>query len=79
MLTVRCSRCKRKLFRYEKVGEGRLLRCHKARITRVFEGVFTNTELRCPCGARIGADKGPWFKVLPGSVTVAGTKSARAA
>jgi len=54
MLTVRCARCKRKLFRYEKVGEGRLLRCHKARMTRVFEGQFLESGLSCPCGARIG-------------------------
>ena len=75
MLTVRCARCKRKLFRYEKVGEGRLLRCHKARMTRVFEGQFLESGLSCPCGARIGSDEGNWIGMIPGRVVTTGTRS----
>ena len=75
MLTVRCARCKRKLFRYEKIGEGRLLRCHKTRIARVFEGQFFESGLSCPCGSRIGSDEGSWIDMIPGRVVTTGTRS----
>jgi DNA-directed RNA polymerase subunit RPC12/RpoP len=75
MLTVRCARCKRKLLRYEKIGEGRLLRCHKARITRIFEGQLCEAGLLCPCGSRIGSDQGDWIDLFPGRVVTTGTRS----
>ncbi len=75
MLTVRCSRCKRKLFRYEKIGEGRLLRCHKARITRLFAGQLSEAGLVCLCGLEIGRDGGDWIDMLPGRVVTTGTRT----
>jgi hypothetical protein len=75
MLTLRCARCKRKLLRYDKVGEGRLLRCHKTRITRVFEAVLEGHHLTCPCGGLIGTDEGNWIAVVGGSVVTTGTRS----
>lgn len=34
MLTIRCAKCKSKLWKYDKIGQGEVLRCHKARITK---------------------------------------------
>lgn len=74
MLTLRCSRCKRKLWRYDKVGAGRVLRCYKGRITRVYEARFDESGATCPCGAVIGPDEGPWIKMVQGAFTATGTK-----
>ena len=75
MLAVCCARCKRKLFRYEKIGEGRLLRCHKTRITRLFAGRLSEAGLVCPCGLEIGRDGGDWIAMLPGRVVTTGTRA----
>ncbi len=37
MLTIKCAACKRKLWKYEKFGKGKVLRCYKSRITREYE------------------------------------------
>ena len=75
MLTLRCAHCKRKLLRYDKVGRGRLLRCHKTRITRVFHAVLEDDRLTCPCGSIVGKDEGGWIAIVQGSVVATGTRS----
>ena len=32
MLTIRCATCKTKLWKYDKIGHGEVLRCHKVSI-----------------------------------------------
>ena len=58
MLVVRCAACRRKLFRYRKIGKGEVLRCHKERIMRLFEAEERDGRLWCPCGRAVGVDMG---------------------
>ncbi len=55
MLTIKCSKCKSKLFKYKKIGEGKVLRCWKSKITRVYDTEVKNNKLFCGnCGNEIG-------------------------
>ena len=74
MLTIRCAACKRKLWRYDKVGRGEVLRCHKDRIIKVFDAVITNDRIGCFCGKDVGIDKGRYFKMIGKAFTYSGTK-----
>ena len=59
MLTIKCSACKQKLFKYHKIGRGSVLRCHKDRIHRGYGYAVQDGELVCGgCGRVIGRDKG---------------------
>ena len=60
MITIKCAQCKRKILKYHKIGQGRVLRCYKDRIVRVYE-VQDKASLKCACGNVIGVDKGAWF------------------
>jgi len=74
MLVVRCAGCKRKLFKYYKVGPGEVLRCHKKRITKIFDLEVRANKLYCPCGKVIGIDKGSFYKMIAKAFTYSGTK-----
>jgi len=74
MLTLKCSKCKTKLFKYKKIGPGRVLRCHKDRITRLYSCSIQNSSLKCFCGQEIGRDMGSFYKMNPTSFTFSGTK-----
>ena len=73
MITVSCSSCGSKLFRYQKIGKGRLLHCWKNRIssdhtTRKGDDVY------CPtCGQHIGVVETEWINIHGGSFTVKGS------
>lgn len=74
MLTVKCSGCKRKLWKYKKIGPGEVLRCHKRRITRKFEFEDRDGKVYCLCGQVVGIDKGGFYKMIAKSFTYSGTK-----
>ena len=74
VLTIRCSACKSKLWKYDKIGHGEVLRCHKSRISKIY---FLNSEkgkVKCQCGKDIGIDKDSHIKMISKSFTYAGTK-----
>lgn len=49
MLTIRCSKCKTKLWKYDKIGQGEVLRCHKARISKWYvEEEMQGDKIVCP-------------------------------
>jgi hypothetical protein len=74
LLTIRCAACKRKLYRYDKIGPGEVLRCHKSRIEKRFDGFATNGDkVRCNCGNVIGIDKGKFIKMVAKGFTYSGT------
>lgn len=73
MLTIRCAACKRKLFKYQKLGKGQVLRCHKGRISQWLEGVVEGGKLRCLCGEVIGHDKGSRFAMVRRAFTTSGS------
>lgn len=75
MLTLRCASCKKKLWRYNKIGHGEVLRCHKERITKEFDNYTTKGhKIYCVCGKEVGIDKGLFYKMIAKSFTYAGTK-----
>jgi len=75
MLVIRCSACGRKLWRYDKIGPGEVLRCHKDRIKKIFAAVVGgNGRIYCKCGKGIGIDKGNFYKMIAKAFTYRGTK-----
>jgi len=76
MLTIKCAACKQKLFKYYKIGQGSVLRCHKDRIHRNYGSAVRDGELVCcGCGRTIGRDKGTYFGMDRGAFTATGTKA----
>lgn len=65
MLTIRCATCKTKLWKYDKIGHGEVLRCHKARISKWYVPVeMQGDKIVCPnCKRPIGIDKGTFYKM----------------
>lgn len=74
VLIIRCAACKKKLWRYDKIGPGEVLRCHKNRIARLYEAKVEDGRVRCPCGKDIGIDKGNFYKMIAKGFTYSGTK-----
>ena len=74
MLTIKCAVCKRKLWKYDKIGMGGVLRCHKDRITRMYELDQTGQKVRCLCGKEIGIDKGRFIKMIGKAFVYSGRK-----
>jgi hypothetical protein len=76
MITIRCARCQQKVFRYQKLGKGRLWHCWKARIVGDYS-VREGNEVKCSCGNVIGTDQGKWIKMKQGFFTCSGTELKR--
>jgi len=74
MLTIKCSGCKRKLWKYYKEGPGAVLRCHKRRITRKLDCLEKDKMIICPCGQVVGRDQGRYYKMISRAFTYTGTK-----
>ncbi len=74
MLNIKCSACKRKLWKYQKFGQGEVLRCHKDRIARMYETQKEDNKIKCLCGKQIGIDKGTYIKMINKAFTYSGTK-----
>ena len=78
MLTIKCSTCRRKLWKYDKVGPGEVLRCHKTRIVKAYGDLsISEGKIRCACGKDIGIDKGTFYKMVAKAFTYSGTKRNR--
>jgi hypothetical protein len=75
MLVFRCAACRKKIWRYHKIGKGEVLRCHKKRIDRDYGNCSTDGhKIRCSCGNDIGIDKGTYYKMIANAFTYSGTK-----
>jgi hypothetical protein len=75
MLVIRCAACKKKLWKYDKIGPGEVLRCHKARITQKYTVTTARgRKIQCSCGKDIGIDKGSFIKMIGKAFTSSGTK-----
>lgn len=77
MLTIRCAACKRKLWKYDKIGKGQVLRCHKSRIERVYIFEESDGKIVCKCGKEIGIDKGPYVKMVAKAFVYSGEKRSK--
>ncbi|OQY44031.1 MAG: hypothetical protein B6242_13520 [Anaerolineaceae bacterium 4572_78] len=74
MLTIKCAACKRKLWKYDKIGKGHILRCYKERIIKVYSYEKEGNKIKCLCGKPIGIDKGKHINMISRSFTYTGTK-----
>lgn len=74
MLILKCAACRRKLWRYDKIGPGEVLRCHKARIQKMYNSQMNGQKIQCRCGKDIGIDKGTFYKMIAKAFTYSGTK-----
>jgi len=74
MLTIKCAKCKRKIFRYVKIGKGKVWHCWKDRIVEDFS-VHEGKNFKCTCGSLIGIDEKKWIKLKQNSFIITGTKT----
>lgn len=74
MLTIKCAKCKMKLFKYRKIGKGKVIRCHKSRIMKLYHIKEEDYEYSCPCKNVIGKDEGGYIKMLDQQFTYTGRK-----
>ncbi|MBW2491769.1 MAG: hypothetical protein JRE65_11550 [Deltaproteobacteria bacterium] len=74
MLVLKCAACKKKLWRYDKIGPGEVLRCHKDRIIKIYASIMDAGKIKCPCGKDVGIDKGTYIKMISNAFTYSGTK-----
>jgi len=72
MLTIKCAECGEVVFRYVKIGKGRLLHCWKARITED-NSVRNGMNVRCKCGNLIGTEERRWVKMRSHAFITSGT------
>ena len=76
MLTIKCSNCGKKIFKYEKIGKGRVLHCWRNRIVKDYS-IRSGDEVRCTCGNVIGIHERRWIKMRQQAFTYSGTKGRR--
>ncbi len=74
MLVIRCAACKNKLWKYDKIGPGEVLRSHKARIAKKYTFTAQDEKIQCSCGKEIGKNKGSFIKMISKAFTYSGTK-----
>lgn len=72
MITIKCSQCKRKIFKYNKIGKGRILRCWDTRIIEDYS-IRCDNEVRCKCGNVIGIKESKSIKMKQNSFVYSGT------
>ncbi len=73
MINIKCARCKQKIFRYAKIGKGKLWHCWKDRIVEDLS-IHDGKNIKCKCGNIIGIDEIKWIKLKQHSIITSGTK-----
>ena len=74
MIIIKCAKCNGKIFKYVKIGKGRLLHCWKDRIAEDLS-VHNGNNIECNCGVIIGIDKGKEIKLKQNSIVTSGIKT----
>jgi hypothetical protein len=72
MITVRCIKCKRIIYKYKKIGKGNLWHCWKNRIKQD-NSVHCGNEIRCVFGNLIGIEEEKWIKMKQHFFEISGT------
>ncbi len=73
MFNIKCAKCKRKIFRYVKIGKGKLWHCWKNRIVEDLS-IHDDKNILCKCGNVIGVEDEKWIKLKQHSFITSGTK-----
>jgi len=71
MVTVKCAKCKGRIFRYLKIGKGELWHCWKDRIKEDYS-IREGSQVKCQCGNIIGIEQDKWIKMKQHSFTYSG-------
>ena len=74
MIIIKCSKCNKKIFKYIKLGKGRLLLCWKDRIVEN-TSVKDKKIVSCTCGNLIGIDEEKHIKLKKNSIIIKGLKT----
>ena len=74
MVKIKCKKCKKVIFKYHKIGKGRILRCHKQRIKADFS-IRDGDKVLCECGNLIGLDEGTLIRMRQDAFERSGTIS----
>ncbi len=78
MLTIKCAACKTKIMKYKKIGKGRVLRCYRDRITRLYDAEVEEDSLCCgECGREIGEIEDDRVNMNSQAFTYSGSKISR--
>ena len=72
MVKIRCSKCRKVIFKYHKVGKGRILRCYKERIKADYS-LRKGDRIMCECGNLIGVDEGTLIRMRQSAFERSGT------
>ena len=73
MITIKCARCKSKIFKYVKIGQGQILKIYKDRISEDFS-MRRDGQVFCICGNVIGKEHEGFIKPIKGNITYTGRK-----
>ncbi|NMG83129.1 MAG: hypothetical protein GIS02_02855 [Methanosarcinales archaeon] len=71
MIIIKCAKCKRRIFKYQKIGEGRVLHCWNDRIIMDYS-VRDGNKVKCQCGNLIGIAEEKWVKMRQHSFIYSG-------
>ena len=72
MITIKCAKCRARLFRYVKIGKGRVLHLWHDRIVEDLS-VRDGDEVRCGCGNVVGKREKNWIKMRRSAFTSTGS------
>lgn len=73
MLIIKCAKCNSKVFKYEKIGKGRVLNYWFDRIKKDYS-IKTDDFIKCKCGNVIGKIEMKEIRMKPGAFTESGTR-----
>lgn len=71
MITIRCAKCHKKVFKYNKIGKGRLLHCWENRIIEDYS-IRDGNKIKCQCGNVLGIVQNRWIKMKQNSFIYSG-------
>ncbi len=74
MLTIKCAFCRSKIFKYRKIGKGKIITCWNVRIIKDYSQ-RENGEVKCICGKVIGSEVVNGVRMKQGNFTYSGTRS----
>jgi len=72
MFTLKCVKCNNKIYKYKKIGKGRLWHCWKDRIIEDYT-IKEGYNIKCTCGNLIGIDEGKFVKLKQHSFIKSGS------
>ena len=73
MIFIKCAKCKSKIFKYIKIGKGKVWQCWNDRIVEDYS-IRDGNNIKCKCGNIIGKKEDKWIKLKKHSIQISGTK-----